>query len=105
MIIIDIATEDKTMAASKTYDIKITVESVAGKCPRGNKPGDQFIVNGSTPGGMCLGAFGALLPAIQTLRYGGGFPWEKNPNEAHIGCPDHINSVVYRLERIVPSDK
>ena len=30
---------------------------------------------------------------------------KKNPNEAHIGCPDHINSVVYRLERIVPSDK
>lgn len=81
------------------YPIKITVESVKGQCPLGNRPGDEFVVDDTTPAGMCLGAFSALLPAVQAMMYGGSFPWESNPDVAHIGCPDYINQVVYRLER------
>ncbi len=73
---------------------------VKGECPLGNRVGDAFIINDTTPQGMCLGAFTSLLPAAQVMMYGGSFPWEDDPDVAHIGCPDHVNQVVYRLEKI-----
>lgn len=88
------------MAKTASYPVRITIESVKGKCPLGNTPGTVFLVKRTTPAGMCLGAFNALLPAIQVMRFGGVFPWEPDPDVAYIGCPDHINQVVYRLERI-----
>jgi len=33
------------------------------------------------------------------LRYGGNFRWEKNPDEAYICCPDHLNRRVFKLEK------
>ncbi|TES93185.1 MAG: hypothetical protein E3J94_01820 [Desulfobacteraceae bacterium] len=53
---------------------------------------------------MCISAFGAILPAIQVLKFGGSFPLEKDPDVAYIGCPDHINRVFYRLERAGEAD-
>lgn len=53
---------------------------------------------------MCLGAFAQLLSAAQVMMYGGSFPWEDRPDVAHIGCPDYVNQVVYRLERITPAE-
>ena len=82
------------------HTIKITMDSVAGKCPLGNKPGKEFIVHGITPAGMRISAFGAILTAIQVLKFSGCFPWGKDPNEAYICCPDHLNRVFYRLERM-----
>jgi len=79
--------------------IRVTVDSVAGKCPLGNRPGKAFIIERTTPEGMCLSAFQAINPAIQVLRYGGRFPWEKNPDEADVCCPDHINRTVFTIER------
>jgi len=87
------------MSEIKYYRIKITVDSVAGTCPLGNKPGKEFIIERTTPAGMCLGALGSIYSAIQVLRFGGSFPWEKDPNVAYFGCPDHINRVVYKIER------
>ncbi len=67
------------MAQIKYSKIKVTVDSVAD---------------------MCLSAFNSISPAIQVLRHGGSFPWEKNPDEAYIGCPDHLNQMVFKLERV-----
>ena len=49
----------------------VKVESIRGKCPRGQHPGEEWRIAQKTPGGICLGAFAALLPAIQTLQSGG----------------------------------
>jgi uncharacterized repeat protein (TIGR04076 family) len=87
------------VAEKKYYKIKIMVESVAGKCPLGNRPGKEVVIEHTTPAGICLSAFNSLNPAIQVLRYGGSFPWEENPNVAYICCPDHVNRTVYRIER------
>ena len=87
------------MAQIKYCRIKITVDSVHGTCPLGNKPGREFLIERTTPAGMCLSAFHTLGPAIQVLRYGGRFPWEKDPDTAYVACPDHINRCVFRLER------
>jgi len=35
------------------------------------------------------------------MKNGGSFPWERNPDVAHVGCSDPINQVVYRIERII----
>jgi uncharacterized repeat protein (TIGR04076 family) len=91
--------EGRVMAQMNYSRIKVTVDSVAGKCPLGNRPGKEFIIERTTPAGMCISAFNAINPAIQVLRYGGSFPWEKNPDEAYICCPDHINRTVFKLER------
>ena len=80
------------MAQIKYSKIKVTVDSVAGKCPLCNTPGKEFVIERTTPAGMCLSAFNSINPAIQVLRYGGSFPWEKNP--------DHLNQTVFRLDRI-----
>jgi uncharacterized repeat protein (TIGR04076 family) len=86
--------------AQMTYSkIRITVDSVAGKCPLGCKPGMEFMIARTTPAGMCLSAFHSIQPAIEVLRYGGSFPWEKNPDEADICCPDHLNRTVFKIER------
>ena len=92
------------MAKIKYHTIKVTVDSVVGKCPLGNKKGREFIIKGTTPDGMCMGAFGSIYSAIQVLKYGGSFPWEDNLDIAYINCPDHINRVVYKLERLKEED-
>ena len=81
------------------FRIKVTVDSVAGKCPLGNRPGSEFIIERTTPDGMCRSALHAINPVIHVLRHGGSFPWEKNPDEAYICCPDHINRTVFKIER------
>jgi len=60
------------------YSVKATVDSVLrGVCPQGFKAGDTwFILDGKTPGGMCSGAYGAVGPAVRTLRFDGEYPWE-----------------------------
>jgi len=56
--------------------VQITVK--AGKCQSGNhKIGQKFIVERTTPGGMCLGAWNSIAPYVTTLLYGGNFPWEE----------------------------
>ena len=85
---------------AKFYDIKITLVSQLKDCPNGHKVGDEFYIGRRTPGGMCMGAFGSLLPFISTLRYGGSFPWEKNPDEGTFCCPDPKVVNTFHLQRV-----
>ena len=87
------------MGVKKYFKIKITVESVAGMCPVGHEPGHQFVTDGTTPAGVCLTAFNTLNPAIQTLMFGGSFPWEEDPDVTHLACSDHVNRTVFKVER------
>jgi uncharacterized repeat protein (TIGR04076 family) len=89
---------------TKRYDIKLTLVSQLKRCPAGHKVGDEFIVGRYTPAGICLGAFHSLLPYITTMKYGGSFPWEKNPDVATFCCPDPKIVNVFRLERIRPNE-
>ena len=77
---------------ARRYDIRITLTSQLKKCPAGHKVGDEFVVGRHIPGGMCMGAFNALIPFIMTLRFGGSFPWEKDPDSGHLGC--HIEAII-----------
>jgi uncharacterized repeat protein (TIGR04076 family) len=47
-----------------------------------------------------MGSFSSCLPYLTALRFGASFPWEKHEGTITIGCPDHINQVVWQLDRI-----
>jgi len=53
-----------------------------------------------TPEGLCIFAFGSLLPFITPLMYGGSFPWEKDPDMTTVACPDAENPVVFEIRRL-----
>ncbi|MDY6910840.1 MAG: TIGR04076 family protein [Chloroflexota bacterium] len=67
--------------------VRITVKK--GKC-QGNlhQIGEEFLVEDTTPEGVCLGAWNALVPYLTTLGCGGNFSWEDEKGVATIHCPD-----------------
>jgi uncharacterized repeat protein (TIGR04076 family) len=85
---------------SETYDVEITVVSQKGTCGAGHKVGDKWVIAGATPGGICLSAYPIMERSISVLKYGGTFPWSKDPDICGAVCPDSDNPVAFRLRRI-----
>jgi len=83
-------------------EIIAKIISQKGTCETGHKAGDEFIIGATTPEGMCSWAFYTLFPFAEVLRFGGAFPWEKDPDKAIAACPDADNPVVFELRRIKP---
>jgi uncharacterized repeat protein (TIGR04076 family) len=84
----------------KTYDIEVTVMSQKGVCGAGHKVGDKWIIKDKTPDGICLSAFPIMESSIDVLKYGGSFPWSKDPDISGAICPDPDNPVEFQLKRI-----
>jgi TIGR04076 family protein len=82
------------------YEVRIKVISQKGRCSVGHKVGDVWVTTGKSPEGICLNAFGMLLPNVRTLMYGGEFPWETDKDTAVVCCPDVANPVVFEVRRI-----
>ena len=76
------------------------VVSQQGTCAAGHRVGDEFVIGQETPAGMCSWAFHALFPFAGVLQFGGSFPWEPDPAQAKVACPDADNPVVFVLRRI-----
>jgi len=88
----------------KIYKITIKVVEIrgTGKCPADLKVGDTFEINEKGQPisiNFCGWAFATLWPFITPLRYGGIFPWEKNPDKAYVSCPDPQTTVVFEISR------
>lgn len=78
--------------------VRITIKG--GKCQgKINDIGQEFIVESTTPKGMCLGAWNAIAPYVNTLLFGGNFPWEEDEGYALIHCPDP-KGITLELKRI-----
>jgi uncharacterized repeat protein (TIGR04076 family) len=94
-----LAAHDK---GSPPYDVVATVKSVKGVCTMGIKPGHKvYFENGKTiKGDMCFSSLLVVLPRAWALRFGAGFPWEKDKDTMTFGCPDPVNQVVWELKRI-----
>jgi len=82
------------------YDVKVKVISQKGTCGAGHKVGDEWLITGKTPDGICLSAFNALFPNIRVLMFGGTFPWSSDPDVSTIACPDAENPVVFEVRRV-----
>lgn len=91
-----------SIPSGKYYKVLARVQANKGICPNGHKVGDEFLFAHKSPAGMCLSAITTLLPFVRVLQFGGSFPWEENPDEATIACPDEVNQTVFRLIRIHP---
>jgi len=76
------------------------VISQKGTCYAGHKVGDEFVIDQTTPAGMCSWAFYTLFPFAAPLQFGASFPWEKEPDKAKVACPDADNPVVFELRRV-----
>ncbi len=85
---------------AERHKVSIRVVSKKGTCSQEHKVGDQWIVDGKTPEGLCLSAFNSLSPSLRVLMYGGAFPWEADPDMATAACPDATNAVVFELRRL-----
>lgn len=78
--------------------VKITI--IGGECRGGHhKVGQEFILEGETIAGLCLGAWNAIAPYLTAIRFGGDFPWEKEEGVAHIHCPD-TKGITIELRRV-----
>jgi uncharacterized repeat protein (TIGR04076 family) len=81
------------------YRVIAKIIHIDGTCSMGHKLGEEFIIDDSTPKGMCSWAFYTIFPFYSVLKYGGTFPWEENPDKAIIACPDPQNIVHFELKR------
>ena len=80
--------------------VRVQVVSQKGNCAYEHKVGDQWVIYGKTPEGICLSAFNALFPNLQVLRFGGSFPWEADPDVSTVACPDAANPAVFEFRRL-----
>ena len=85
---------------AESYDVVARVISKEGTCAAGHEVGQEWVIGGKTPEGICLSAFNALYPAARTLMFGGSFPWSDDPDTATAACPDAANPVVFELRRV-----
>ena len=86
------------------HKVKITLIHQNRRCHVGHEVGDEWVVGRYTPTGMCLGAFSSLAPYITALRFGANFPWEQQPGEASIACPDGQVCNTFHLKRLDETD-
>ncbi|RJQ38193.1 MAG: TIGR04076 family protein [Dehalococcoidia bacterium] len=86
----------------KSFDVVIKVVSQEGKCRRKHFVGQQWLVNSTSPGGICMSALAAMMPILAAMRYSdGALPWTKSdPDTAYVACPDHRNPAVFELKRV-----
>ena len=89
---------------AQRYEVQVKIISQKGTCAKGHKVGDEFIVGGITPAGLCCSAFNSMFPSIHTLRFGGTFPYSKDPDTAEVACPDADNPIVFELRRVPVSE-
>jgi uncharacterized repeat protein (TIGR04076 family) len=80
--------------------MSVRVSVVDGKCQGGHhKVGDSWEINSVTPGGICLGAWGAVYPYVMALDLGGEFSWEEVPTKIKINCPDPIGIILELMKK------
>ena len=85
---------------AERYKVAVKVVSQKGSCAQGHKVGDEWVIKGKTPEGMCLSAFHTLFPSARVLMFGGSLPWATDPDVATVACPDAENPVVFELRRL-----
>ena len=84
--------------------VKVRVISQKGYCLFDHKEGDEWIFGDTSPAGLCLGAFGALLPFIRILIAGGHYEFPVGSGVVQLCCTDPFNPVIFELTTI-PEDE
>jgi len=87
---------------AERYDVVCKVISQEGTCGAGHKVGDEWVISGATPAGICLSLFDAMYPSLRVLKFGGAHPWDSDPDVTTLACPDAENPLVVELRRVRP---
>jgi uncharacterized repeat protein (TIGR04076 family) len=69
-----------------------------GICSYGHQVGEvfEFTEMGSS---ICQWALNSIFPFFTALKFGGRFPWSKDPDRLQVACPDPDNVVVFEIWR------
>lgn len=81
------------------YKITGTITAMKGKCDFGHKTGDNFILSGYSPGGLCGYFYHDLYPYILMLEFGGKFPAAWSGEVMVFNCMDVDNALTIELRR------
>ena len=65
-----------------------------GTCPYGHQVGEVFEIK-EVGSSICQWALTSLFPFYTVLKFGGKFPWSKDPDRLQVACPDPDNVVVF----------
>jgi uncharacterized repeat protein (TIGR04076 family) len=86
------------------YYQEVTITSVKDNCPYGHREGEKFRLTGMNHDCLCGSLYQSIQAPIITLEYGGGVPWEKNPDIFHATCPEmgKVQAEVRRIEQEKP---
>ena len=82
------------------HEVLVKIVSQKGKCEQDHKVGEEWMLHGKTPEGICLGALPTILSAARALMFGASFPWESDPDATWVACPDPENPVVFEVRRL-----
>ena len=85
---------------AERYEVAIKIISQKGTCAQEHKVGEEWVIKGKTPAGICLSAFHTVHPLARVLMFNGTFPWEPDPDVTTVACPDATNPVVFELRRL-----
>jgi uncharacterized repeat protein (TIGR04076 family) len=69
-----------------------------GTCSYGHQPGEVFELK-EVGSNICQWAMAAIFPFFTVLKFGGRFPWSRDPDRIQIACPDPDNVVVFEIWR------
>jgi len=86
----------------QNYDvlIKLIGKNKDNPCSQGHIIGDEWIWSGRTPEKLCPSAYEAILSSVLVLKYGGQFPWQKDPDVLMATCPDTNVGNRFEIRRI-----
>ncbi len=91
---------------SELEDIKCVVVDKKGFCCSGHHVGQEFIIKRlKTCEGICVSAFHSMLTQYFGFVFGATFPWDTDKNYTYCGCPDPVNTVTFRLEKVKKEKK
>ena len=86
--------------SQKMFQIIGTIKNVKGHCTAHHKTGDSIELSCHNANGLCGYFYHDIFPSLQTLQFGGKFPWQTDPDTLTVECPDRSNLVTMELKRI-----
>ena len=78
----------------------LTLAAPLGPCDLFAEGQEILIENGRMSEGFCQSAWVTLYPDIETLAWGGEFPWYNEKGVALRCCKDGVRPVFFKLERV-----
>src|SRR5512139_1947382 len=85
--------EGETMSSYKVQG-KIVEIRGSGTCSYGHRVGETFTFD-EMGSAICQWAQNSIFPFYTVLKFGGKFPWLKDPDRLQVACPDPDNVVVF----------